>query len=200
MQTLWLSPTSYVTGDTTLQISHPSVSHPGTIVTCTAPGDLKWVSMGLPLPPQVMVEEVIICYEVSNPQSFISQVRIVEMTTPDQAIVRYDDPTDLKSTTPASYPSKIVPFVSTAALTLALRLKFQNTSDNIKLGAVGVTFQPAAEQHCVNSIADLKALPAGAVSCLTVLGYHAPGDGGGGDFFWDDVFNVDLIPFPYQHD
>jgi hypothetical protein len=31
---------------------------------------------------------------------------------------------------------------------------------------------------CVNSIADLKALRAGAVSCLTMLGYHAPGTNG----------------------
>jgi hypothetical protein len=40
-------------------------------------------------------------------------------------------------------------------------------------------------EHCVNSIAALKALGAGVVSCLTVLGYYAPGDGGGGSFYWD---------------
>jgi hypothetical protein len=38
---------------------------------------------------------------------------------------------------------------------------------------------------CVNSIADLRALNAGAVPCLSVLGYHGPDDGGGGDFYWD---------------
>jgi len=40
-------------------------------------------------------------------------------------------------------------------------------------------------EHCVNSIAALKALGAGVVPCLTVLGYYAPGDGGGGSFYWD---------------
>ena len=39
--------------------------------------------------------------------------------------------------------------------------------------------------RCVNSIAALKGLGAGVVPCLTVLGYHAPGDGGGGSFYWD---------------
>jgi hypothetical protein len=40
-------------------------------------------------------------------------------------------------------------------------------------------------EHCVNSIVALKALGAGVVHCLTVLGYYTPGDGGGGSFYWD---------------
>jgi hypothetical protein len=38
---------------------------------------------------------------------------------------------------------------------------------------------------CIDSMADLKALNAGASDCVRLLGYHAPGDGGGGLFFWD---------------
>jgi hypothetical protein len=41
--------------------------------------------------------------------------------------------------------------------------------------------------NCVNSIADLRALNPGAVPCLTLLGYYAPGDGGGGDLYWDPL-------------
>jgi hypothetical protein len=37
----------------------------------------------------------------------------------------------------------------------------------------------------VNTIADLRALSPGVLPCLTLLGYHAPGDGGGGLFCWD---------------
>ena len=43
---------------------------------------------------------------------------------------------------------------------------------------------------CVATIADLRALrapPFRAVHCTKVLGYHAPGDGGGGDFYWDGI-------------
>jgi hypothetical protein len=184
MQTIWLSPTDFVTGDPTLKMSYPFVSHPSTVVTCTIPGDLKWVSMGLPLPSEITIEEVTICYELSNSQSFISQVRLVEMTTPNQALVRHDDPTDLKSTSSTCYSSKVADLAPTKAVTLELRLNFQNTKDQIRLGAVGVTFQPKTE-HCVNSMAGLKALQAGVLPCVTVLGYYAPGDGGGGDFYWD---------------
>jgi len=38
---------------------------------------------------------------------------------------------------------------------------------------------------CVNSIAQLKVLPHGLFPCVTVLGYHDPGDRGGGVFYWD---------------
>jgi hypothetical protein len=183
-ETIWLSPTAYVTGEATVKMSYPFASHRSTVVTCATPGDLKWISMGLPLPPNGKIEEIIICYEVSNPQSFISQVRLVEMTTPNQALVRHDDPTDLKSTTPTCYSSKVAGWAPTKAVTLELRLNFQNTKDQIRLGAVGVTFQPKAE-HCVHSIAGLKALEAGVLPCMTVLGYYVPGDGGGGDFYWD---------------
>lgn len=45
---------------------------------------------------------------------------------------------------------------------------------------------------CVLTMSDLKALslPApGHLSCVRVLGYHAPGDDGGGQFFWDSTTN-----------
>jgi hypothetical protein len=187
MQTHWLSPTGYVTGDTTLQISYASVSHPCTIITCTSSGDLKWVSIDLPLHQNITIDQVTVCYELSNAQSFISQVRLVEMTTPNQAVVRHDDPTDLKSTSPTCYSSQVAGFApAAAAVTLLLRLNFQDTSDEIRLGAVAVGFHGQGQaEHCIGSIAALKALSAGAVPCLTVLGYYTAGDGGGGAFYWD---------------
>lgn len=56
MQTVWLSPTDYVTGDSSLRISYPSVSHPSTIVTSKTTGDFKWISMGLNLPENITIE------------------------------------------------------------------------------------------------------------------------------------------------
>jgi Hypothetical glycosyl hydrolase family 15 len=138
MKTIWFAPTGYVTGDPTLQVSHPSVAHPGTIVTSSSSGDYKWVSLGITLPPDVAIQDVIVCYELSSPASFISQVRLVEMTTPDQASVRHDDATDLKSTIPACYTSVVGGFVPATAVTLDLRLNFESARDRIVLGAVGV--------------------------------------------------------------
>ena len=56
--------------------------------------------------------------------------------------------------------------------------------------------------ECVDTIAKLKELiPApDTPPCVTVHGYHKPGDGGGGSFFWDATFNVDLIKFPNGED
>src|SRR5262249_47494194 len=106
-----------------------------------------WISLGLPLPPNVSVEAVTICYQISNPDpqtpatSSISQVRLVEMNTPDQAIVRHDDPTELKSTSPVCHTSKVSELVPSAAVTLTLRLNFQSLTDQILLGAVGVNIE-----------------------------------------------------------
>jgi hypothetical protein len=153
MEAIWISPTDFVTGDPTLVISYPSVSHPSTIVTCTAPGDFKWISMGLRLPSNIRIETLTICYQISNPNpqtpptSFISQVRLVEMNTPDLAHVIHDDPAELKSTSPESYSSKVNGFVPTTAVSLALRLNFQNTTDQVMLGAVSVKSQAITDMR-----------------------------------------------------
>jgi hypothetical protein len=39
--------------------------------------------------------------------------------------------------------------------------------------------------ECLTAVKELKRLSPGTVDCLTVLGYHVPGDGGGGLFWWD---------------
>ena len=67
--------------------------------------------MGLRLPPQIKIDEIILCYHVSNPESLIAQVQLVEMTTPDHALVRHDDPTGLKSPSPQCYRSKVGEFI-----------------------------------------------------------------------------------------
>lgn len=140
MQTIWLGPTDYVTGDPSLQITYPSSHHPSTVVTSRTTGDFKWISMSLRLPENVTIEELVINYRVSSAQSFISQVRLSEIATPDQALVRYDDPTDLQGTTSTRYRSLVGGIVPTpgAAVILELRLNFQNSADEIFLGAVGV--------------------------------------------------------------
>jgi hypothetical protein len=185
MDTIWLSPTGFISGDPTLQISYPFVSHPGTVITCTAPGDLKWISIGLHLLPDAIIEDIIVSYELSSSQSFISQVRLTDMTAPNSATVLHDDPTPLKSTTTGTYTSHTGGLRAAGAATVHLRLNFQNVHDEIRLGPVGAVFRSLA-QACVNSLADLKAFRAGFRPHATVLGYHAPGDGGGGAFYWDE--------------
>ncbi len=94
--------------------------------------------MDLPVLTTRSIKEVSICYQLTNPQSFISQVRLTQMTTPDQAVVLHDDGTDLTNTTPSCYTSIVGGFFPAGAITLALRLNFQNTTDQIMLGAVSI--------------------------------------------------------------
>lgn len=146
MQTIWLSPTNYVTGDPSLSISYPYVTHPSTVVTSAATGDLKWVFMSLDLPQGATIQQMIVCYQVSNSRSSILQVRLSQMSTPDRALVIHDDATNLQSTSPVCYTSQVggITVNSGAAVTLELRLNFQDTADHIFLGAVGVVVSDAA--------------------------------------------------------
>ena len=68
------------------------------------------------------------------------------------------------------------------------------------LGAIGVKIQSMTE--CVDTIAKLKEIipGPGMIPCVMVNGYHESGDGGGGSFLWDSVFNVDLTKFPEGED
>jgi Pectate lyase superfamily protein len=190
MQTIWLSPAGFVTGDPTLRVNYPFVSHPSTIVSCTEPGDFKWVSMGLRLPPGSQIDEIVICYEVSNARSFIAQVRLAEMTTPDRATVIHDDPGHLSSTTPTSHASNVAGVVPSGAVTLELRLNFQDAFDEILLGAVGINVQ-SPNLFEFDTIADSGGLtsppaPTSQYAIAVALGYWQTGDGGGGLFYWDE--------------
>jgi hypothetical protein len=79
------------------------------------------------------------------------------MNTPDRAVVIHDDGTDLQSIAPVCYSSNVGGKVPTpgTAVTLALRLNFQNTSDRIMLGAVGIRIVPLAE--CSLNVRDFGA-------------------------------------------
>ena len=136
--THWLSPTDFVSGDKSLKISYPSVTHSAVEIKTRALGDLKWIYLGLRVPPDHDIHAIHVCYQLSNSRSFISQVRLVEMQTPDQTVVRHDDGTNLLSTSPTCYRSPVVAFRPGAAVLLALRLNFGNAADTITLGAVGV--------------------------------------------------------------
>jgi hypothetical protein len=204
MQTIWISPTEFITGDPSLDISYPSVDHPGTVVTCGAPGDFKWVFMGLRLQDSVRIEQVIVCYELSDPNSFISQVRLLEMAGPRQAIVLHDDPTPLNEPSD-SYVSTVGGKTPTSgrAVTLALRLVFQATTDEVRLGAVGVGInfpeEPAAWLAQAETLAvffDDKAHPhawGGLAESKVSLITHNPVN----STFFERCHALDIRCFPY---
>src|SRR5215470_12198104 len=60
--------------------------------------DSQWVLLGLTVPDGVTVMGFVVCYQILGGEStYISQVRLSEMTKPNKAIVRYDDPNNNSS-------------------------------------------------------------------------------------------------------
>jgi hypothetical protein len=191
MQVIWLGPTEYVTGDDSLRIEYPSVSHPDAIVTSKSVGDFN-ISMSLGLPENAAIEEVIVCYQVSDIGSFISELRLSEIGMPDQALVRHNDATDLQSTAPARYSSR-VPGISAApgtAMMLGLRLNFQNTIDEIHLGAVGVRLRLRRDIFNVKSYGALGYGGADDTPAIVAAIADVTAAGGGTIYFPSGTFMV----------
>jgi len=78
-------------------------------------------------------------------------------------------------------------------------------STGLAIGQPGPGFFAArAADNYLPTVADLRDLMPGRYDCVTVLGYHAPGDEGGGTFYWDaasgesDNGGTVLIPQRYS--
>jgi hypothetical protein len=119
-------------------------------VTSTQPVNedaFQWILLGLTTQANKAIKGVQVCYEVitgspGSTSTYISQVRLTTMTTPDQAHVIHDDPTNLTETGPTCYTSnttKPKPKVG-GTTTLALKMVFGNTSDKILIGGVKLIY------------------------------------------------------------
>lgn len=192
---LWLSPTDYVSGDTALQISYPATNRAWTVVTSTTAGNF-WISLALRLPEGVRIDSITVGYQVLNPVSFISEVRLVEMDAPNQVSIIHRDLTALNSIAPTMYVSSVNKTPSAGkAVMLMLQLTYQFTRTSaapqhaIRLGAVGITFtRPGTTSATLRSEASIAALRLSSglqEEHVFVSGYASQNDGGGGFFYWD---------------
>ena len=118
------------------------------LVTAKSPAlesDYQWVKLGLSVPSGPAASKVTgieVCYEIETSQpgsTYISQTRITEMTTPDRAVVRLDEPTNRTDVGPKCYltPTSIV---ANGSLSLNLKVVFGNANDKIMLGGMKLLF------------------------------------------------------------
>ncbi len=108
-------------------------------VTTTSAGDLQWLAKPLALADNLRIKKVTVCYDLSSADSFISQIRITRENEPPSAFVVNDDGTDHKSTDPVCVDSNVVPNEPVeGAMTMSLRLNFANTTDQIRIGGIGI--------------------------------------------------------------
>jgi hypothetical protein len=117
-------------------------SGPSTAIVITAQGvvkdaDLQWIEVGLTVPLGTKIKGMVVCYKViGSKATFISQVRLTEMTTPDVANVIHDDPTNLTSTTPVCYTSRVGGYIVKGTITLELRIAIGEANDKILIGGL----------------------------------------------------------------
>ena len=112
-------------------------SGPSTAVVVSSSGvvtetDFQWVMVGLTVATGTTVKGVVVCYQViGGDATYISQVRLSQMTTPNSAIVVHDDPTNLTSTVPVCYTSKASGFTVKGTITLELKIVIGRRGDKI---------------------------------------------------------------------
>jgi hypothetical protein len=107
--------------------------------------DFQWVTLGLTVPgfpTGTTVTGVEVCYEIHSSKAdtaYISQTRLTDMTTPNAANVRLDDPTNRMGPGPTCYRVK-ASFIPKGTVSLALKVVLSNIQDEIRLGMVRLYF------------------------------------------------------------
>jgi hypothetical protein len=107
--------------------------------------DFQWVTLGLSVPESAggtNITGVEVCYEINAPRPdtvYISQTRLTDMTIPNAANVRLDDPTNRMPGRPTCYRVKAA-FTPKGTVTLALKVVMSNVRDDIRLGMVRLYF------------------------------------------------------------
>jgi hypothetical protein len=119
----------------------------GLVIQSTTTGDtgvsggnkVAWTA--LEVPPGFKVTGVRVCYENSNPRTFIDQVRLAQVQNPpSKALVLLDDPTHLNHAGPICVDSQSTPPIDAqaGALLLDLRVNFESIADKIVVRGLGL--------------------------------------------------------------
>jgi hypothetical protein len=142
-QTIWYSPLNLIGQSNEINIVPSLYTNLNAAeITSTSFGSDLAVLIGLNLNSNQKIDSVIIYYQLSNSASFISQIRLGNMTNPNTSSVFFDDPTDLTSTLPYRYSSFVAGPAVNGIITLMLFLNFANSVDQIYIGAIGVVVSP----------------------------------------------------------
>lgn len=125
--------------------------------SAVAEGDFQWVNLGLTVPSGLQLTSVEVCYSLETAQggTYISQTRLTDMTTPDAAHVKMDDPTDRKDPGPVCYVSK-AGFKSEGTVTLALKVVFADPADEIRIGMVKLGHKPMMKMQMQKGTMKMK--------------------------------------------
>jgi hypothetical protein len=99
--------------------------------------DFQWINIPLNGIAAGQISRLVVCYQVVGAGgSYISQVRLAEMSAPNSAVVKVDDPTDLNSNAATCYATK-AGYVVGGTTTLSLKVVLK-PGDKIIVGGISV--------------------------------------------------------------
>jgi hypothetical protein len=133
-----VDPTQIVPGSETMTVSHTSGPPPALQVESRTPGDLKWVTVSLPVPFGQSIDMVEVCYQAPDDGTFIRQTRLVEALDAQRGLVIHDDPTTHASPRAACYRSAVYDYTPIAALSLWVRLEVAQAGDVLYIDGVRI--------------------------------------------------------------
>lgn len=148
---MWINPLALQAGDPSVQTSFNAVNSgvgsglSGLVIGSTTIGDTatgggnKVIESGLEVPPGYAIKGVRVCYELSNPRTYISQVRLAQVQNPpSSAIVLLDSaaPLNAEGPTCTTIPTSVDP--GQGETLLSLRLNVADTSDRIVVRGLGL--------------------------------------------------------------
>lgn len=117
----------------------------GLVIRPTTTGVDRVLEQGLQVPPGFAIKKVALCYQVSNPASYITHIKLTRLTGADSFSEVLNDPDDKTSTsatcidsTEASAP--VDP--SQGPVRLNLGVTFTNATHLIMIRAIGLYLEP----------------------------------------------------------
>ena len=117
----------------------------GFVIRPTTTGVDRVLEQGLQVPPGFAIKRIAICYQASNLASFISHIKLTQLTGPDSFSEVFNDPGDKTSTSATCVDSMEAPALvdpNQGPVRLNLGVTFTSTADLIMIRAIGLYLEP----------------------------------------------------------
>ena len=117
----------------------------GFVIRPTTAGVDRVLEQGLQVPPGFAIKRIAICYQVSNLASFISHIKLTQLTGPDSYSEVLNDPGDKTSTSATCVDSTDAPALidpNQGPVRLNLGVTFTSMTDLIMIRAIGLYLEP----------------------------------------------------------
>lgn len=141
---LHMSPLNFTEADPLLTIVPYGIQYQAIKVTSASPGTNRMIVLGLPLPSDVVIDAITICYENPNALNFISAIRLTSMTTPNTFTILHDDPTNLNAVGAHCSRSEVGGDAVTGTITLTLDIDYAQSNASVYIGGITLHLSPAA--------------------------------------------------------